>query len=294
MPILPIPAKDEFALGFIGRLCHINLVNSSEMMRGLLSHYGLKSERGAYLEVLALLAGKDQRDFVMAHTIAPAMLMGGRVFNGLLGGSWYRRIGDERNPLKLARKQAYFCPRCLEQQRHDLGFTFWHRVHQIPGIFWCPWHRTVLLGSHGSVVKRTLPSFDLAQPEQAPITAEHFRNPVLQYFSEIMMGFLVQPEHHYNIEFSFLLRRRAIELGLGVDVQSTPGWYLSDIANDACPAWWLNDVFWWGGKVAGGYFKPIDDALSTELASARTYALAIALMFTPDEWQSLGIKAQSN
>ena len=295
MLILPKPTKDEFALGFIGRLCHVNLVSSYfDMMRSLLAHYGLISEAGAYLKALALLSEKDLQDFVAAHSIAPAMLTNWNVFAGRLGGKVHRKIGDERNPLKLARKQAYLCPKCIEQQRHDLGFSFWHRVHQLPGIYWCPWHQTTLLGCDGLLMQRALPSVEAALPEREPAPAEDFGNRILHNFSEVMMSFLAYSGRHAKSGFSAHLRSRAVELGLSVDKQTSAGRHLSDLASETCPAWWLDNVFGWRGKEMGRYFQPIDGALSAGLVGARAFALAIALLFAPDEWQGLGIKTRSN
>lgn len=290
-PILPKPAKDEFALGLIGRHCHINSVNSFVgIMRRLVAHFGLKSEQGAYLEALALSAGMGLQDFVFAHTIAPAMLTDWNVAAGRLGGHGHCQLGDERNPLKLARKYAYFCPRCLEQQRHDLGFPFWHRAHQIPGIYWCPWHWTALLGSNGRVMESAVPSLSFAEPGCITATEKDILNPTLHLFGNIMMGCLAHPRRHSRTQLAARLRIRAIERGLNVDEESSPGRHLSDLAGETCPVWWLEDVFGWRSKEAGCHFKPIDGVLFAEPTTARSYVLAIVLLFAPNEWQSLGIE----
>lgn len=294
MLILPKPVKDEFALGFIGRLCHINLVSSYfEMMRSLLVHYGLKSKAGAHLQALALLSGKSLQDFVSAHTIAPAAQTNWGVRAGRLGGKVRRSIGDERNPLKLTRQQAYLCPECIERQRLDLGFPFWHRAHQLPGIYWCPWHRSPLLGCDSLLIQRALPSIEVAQPERAPASAEDAENLTLQCFSDIMMGFLAYPERHRKTEFADRLRSKAVAIGLSVVEEPFGGRHLSDLACEKLPAWWLDAVIGMRGKSSGSHFKPIDGVLSAEPVGARTYALATALLFGPDEWQSLGIKRSS-
>lgn len=292
--ILPKPLKDEFALGLIGRLCHINSINSFVgIMRNLLAHFGLKSEQGAYLEALALSAGMGLQDFVLAHTIAPAMLTQWNVVAGRLGGNGRFQLGDERNPLKLARKRAYFCPRCLEQQRHDLGFSFWHRAHQLPGIYWCPWHWTALLGANGGVMQSALPSLSYAEPGCVTAAEKDILNPTLYLFSNIMMDCLARPRRHSRSQLVARLRIRAIERGLNVDEKSSPGRRLSDLAGTTCPAWWLEDVFGWRSKEADCHFKPIDGALLAEpmdSMGARAYVLAIALLFAPNEWKNLGIE----
>lgn len=291
MLILPKPAKNEFALGFIGRLCHLNSARSHfELMRSLVVHYGLRSEQGAYLHALSLIAGTGLQDFVSTHTIAPAMLINWNAFAGRLNGKGHGRIGDDRNPLKLARNRAYFCPRCLEQQCHAIGFPFWHRAHQLPGVYWCPWHRTALLACSDLAMQKTVPSPSFAEPECVPVAETDFLNPVLEHFTNIMMGLLAHPGSHSKDTLTISLRIRAVELGLNVGEQSNSGRRLSDLAGATCPAWWLEDTFGWRRNMEGGYFKPIDDVLFAEPTSARAYVLAIALLFDPDEWQSLRIE----
>lgn len=294
MLILPKPARDEFALGFIGRLCHINLVSSFfEMMQSLRIYYEVPSEAGAYLNALALLSGKDLRDFVASHTVAPAMLLArGRLDAGRLGGKRCGRIGDERNPLKLARGKAYFCRECIEQQRHVHGFPFWNRVHQLPGIYWCPWHRVPLLSCSGLIMQRALPSAGAAVADQVTVSIENFGNPFLNQFNEIMMDFLARPGIHDKSSLAALLRGRAGELGLNSEGEAGAARYLSDLAFEVCPPWWLVDVFGGTEKVSGRFFRPIDDVLSAGPVGGRAYALAIALLFAPDEWPGLRCKSQ--
>ncbi|HUW65272.1 MAG TPA: TnsD family Tn7-like transposition protein [Spirochaetia bacterium] len=41
-----------------------------------------------------------------------------------------------------------FCPRCADTDRAKYGEAFWHRVHQLPGVGFCPHHSgTTVLGS---------------------------------------------------------------------------------------------------------------------------------------------------
>ncbi|HYT41337.1 MAG TPA: TnsD family Tn7-like transposition protein, partial [Methylomirabilota bacterium] len=37
-----------------------------------------------------------------------------------------------------------FCPRCVEEDRKQYSVCYWHRVHQIPGILYCPSHKMYL------------------------------------------------------------------------------------------------------------------------------------------------------
>lgn len=40
-----------------------------------------------------------------------------------------------------------FCEKCMEEDIKKYGEYYWHRIHQIPGVFICPTHRSVLYES---------------------------------------------------------------------------------------------------------------------------------------------------
>jgi hypothetical protein len=37
-------------------------------------------------------------------------------------------------------KSLYYCPRCAAHDKDQYGEAYWHRIHQIPGVFICPHH----------------------------------------------------------------------------------------------------------------------------------------------------------
>lgn len=53
------------------------------------------------------------------------------------------RIGLQAGQLKMP-TYLRFCPSCVEQDRANFGETYWHRVHQIPGVEVCPHHAVFL------------------------------------------------------------------------------------------------------------------------------------------------------
>nr|WP_233281263.1 TnsD family Tn7-like transposition protein [Paenibacillus algicola] len=40
--------------------------------------------------------------------------------------------------------RLWFCPSCYEQDIQRYGEPYWHRIHQLPGVYLCPHHRRVL------------------------------------------------------------------------------------------------------------------------------------------------------
>lgn len=45
-------------------------------------------------------------------------------------------------------RQFRFCPVCIKEDIHDLGETYWHRVHQITEVLICPKHKVPLRNSN--------------------------------------------------------------------------------------------------------------------------------------------------
>ena len=41
-----------------------------------------------------------------------------------------------------------YCPECVTDDRHKWGETYWHRVHQLPGVVICPTHSKILKSSY--------------------------------------------------------------------------------------------------------------------------------------------------
>ncbi len=41
-----------------------------------------------------------------------------------------------------------FCPECVQEDRRLYGQCYWHRLHQVPGVYICPDHQTTLQWGH--------------------------------------------------------------------------------------------------------------------------------------------------
>lgn len=58
----------------------------------------------------------------------------------------HRRLGLLSSSISLS-KWLRFCPQCLEQERKVYGEGYWHRLHQVPGVYMCREHRIPLQNS---------------------------------------------------------------------------------------------------------------------------------------------------
>ena len=77
-----------------------------------------------------------RKDMTIAHKVLPS----GRL--GMMANS-------VPSPERLR-----FCPLCTEDDERKFGETYWHRIHQVPGVEVCPVHAVFLENSNAQVLHR--------------------------------------------------------------------------------------------------------------------------------------------
>lgn len=92
------------------------------------------------------------------------------------------RIGISADRLKMP-MHLRFCPSCVRQDKARFGETYWHRIHQIPGVKVCPHHATFLEESNRLWRNPQNPGEAFAAeysihdtPARALDTSEHIQN----------------------------------------------------------------------------------------------------------------------
>ena len=58
------------------------------------------------------------------------------------GGEIHNRLGILTS--KIVLNTLRFCPSCVVEDRRKYGETYWHRLHQLPGVIICPEHNEML------------------------------------------------------------------------------------------------------------------------------------------------------
>lgn len=71
---------------------------------------------------------------------------------GNFGGSVHARIGALTSG--IVSEYLRFCPRCVVEDRERFGETYWHRIHQVPGVEVCPAHEVFLEDTHFHIRNR--------------------------------------------------------------------------------------------------------------------------------------------
>lgn len=284
MHLLPKPAEEEFALGYLGRLAHLNSANSTKaLVRDLAQTFGVNARSANHLAIVAKAAGLSGTELLRAHTLTPAIVCGEDVVKGKLGKCCgYHRPNDNQNPMRLMRGSAYFCEACVAEQRQRHGFAYWHRVHQLPGIYWCPWHKNPLFYCDGRYITDKLPSWEL--PAKAPTSqvCKAIENPMLNRYNCVLMSFLYGAGPIDKLALYKLLAQAAKKKGINGWVQHANQPFLSDIAFDAIPEWWLQNYCPVSEKLPGKFFRAIDDAIFEGGVGTQMYALAVAILLEGD------------
>lgn len=71
-------------------------------------------------------------------------------------------------------KWLRFCPKCAEEDLENFGELYWHRLHQIPGVFVCSKHQLFLEISHAQVRDRNQPALFVPASEAIKIASYSF------------------------------------------------------------------------------------------------------------------------
>jgi len=68
------------------------------------------------------------------------------------GGDIHAKLGIMASPISTP-KFLRFCPDCNKEDINNYGENYWHRLHQLPGVIFCPNHITLLQNSKVSTYR---------------------------------------------------------------------------------------------------------------------------------------------
>lgn len=103
--------------------------------------------------------------------------------------------GDPNRHLKCGlprKKGAYFCLACVEQDKAVLGFSYWRRTHQIPGIDHCVEHCSPLMFIESSFAFLNTPHYwlSVAQPLEPDLMEVGQSSLVIRRYAQIAVLFM--------------------------------------------------------------------------------------------------------
>ncbi len=182
-PILP----DEFARGYLSRLCHLNRYRDrKEALFELRENYAPQIERKLFLhELLAAHNGQNATSFLQRHSVVGLLLKTGFTNS--------RRSGAHLWPASFE-IGARFCSTCVRNDMKSQGFAYWRTDHQLPGEHLCMTHRVTLNEYSG---RGLLPQSALHQAvNPTKYLAGDLQNKVpMQIFIEVLRRYRKQTSH---------------------------------------------------------------------------------------------------
>jgi hypothetical protein len=284
--LVPEPMPEEASKGYGGRLVRWNDLAGRAELRSIAQESvpGDQSSPVKEIVLLARLVEKETERFVRDHTVLPYT----QSFEGERAGQVV--FGDKRSlertgnaGLRLARRHAHYCPRCLAEDLPFHGFTYWRREPQLSGRTWCFKHFCPL---------RKIPNADIfsVAPSMAAAAAvdldnkwvdKLMRSPILNRFYAIQDGLLSLKAPLRQSPVSRMIRDRATACSFHGGRGKVRARLISEHLRRVIDMEWLADVFPGVDQARGGYFAPIDAAARGHhhSCSPSGYAIVAALLW---------------
>lgn len=287
--IFPLSIQhDELAEAFLGRLARINGVKSeAEIYKILKASYYVSDDddrRIPHFDYLSRILRMSLKDFVSQHTTIPLR-------RAIVSYDAKFAHGTHKNDSMMAysgfrqtRKGSYFCKKCVQQDVSNLGFSYWRRDHQLPGVMLCGEHLQALSYTEKKDAFFFAPSEYLKtgtviDAKWAKIT---HKNRYVERFIAISRA-LIQQEFPFEVKkVRLVLRDQAEVKELSIKNGECEKPLISDEIVSKFPEEWLATVFPdLLGKRPGEKMHKSDGVvyLSTAASSVESYILASSILF---------------
>jgi hypothetical protein len=280
IPLLP----EELLSGYRGRLRSLNDIPDSKGVALAFTRLVAKDQRRnrqehSFAEAAASLSGLSLHDVVMQHTLWPFAKALGRPTDVAQIEELARSVPGRTAIMRCARRHAWFCMECVQE---DLGFwhtSYWRRSHQLPGALWCDKHLSALYRVDQGAIAEGPPDHHLAtasEPDRDLVT-QLTLNPVVKAFVNLCIEVLTSG---LTVSLKLMIDRVAGRL-----VGGNPAWssdeakaLLSREARRQVPTQWFCEVFPRSEWPASGSIPMLDDVVdATPATSTAAFFLVAAL-----------------
>lgn len=286
--IIPTILTDEIDRSYLGAVMRINgCATEREAIELMAQHVGLGGiprREAPTLELLSKITQTDIPTFTRQHTTMPLRRGITSYLTELKHGSEDYREMLWTSGIRVARPGAYCCPKCIKADQELHGRGYWHRNHQIPGLQWCPEHRSPLLYMESEQAFLTDPGdiCDSCHPVPESWLGNKIDNRFINTFLEISFALLKNEKPFSVTRVSSLLKTKNAALGF----QSHPGKVKAPLLSDAVISRfgreWLGTVLPpLANKQNGKILSQMDGVLylKNSASSATAYILALSLLF---------------
>jgi hypothetical protein len=282
------PHHNELAAGYLGRLQTFNNATSWKELRSRVPKGTATDEKTNSLELLAEIAEIAPAAFCCTHTMVPFARAVANSHTEQPHGELFHERLFARFSLATPRSEQVFCEVCRRKQNKDFGYSWWSRELQLPGIYRCPEHNSILMKTSEETNFSFSP--DRYTSDSVPVT----RNPpqnntVVDRYVAIANLMLQTTRPVPTREAAFKLGQRAKACGLRVGNKGQRA-SLEDLAREMLPAAWVDEFMPNLLNKKRLFEGPLVCATTTRPTSL-TAALALALLFDSvkdawDYWQT--------
>lgn len=285
--LFPKPQPDESEFGLLGRIRILNgLESAKETLLQLRDFLKVDVKKNDLPHLLAQATNISFGEFVRRHTLAPFKLAFSysrtQTTHAERASSYLGEIYKER----VATSRGRFCAQCSMEDVTSLGFSYWRRSHQVPGITWCAIHKQELLVAVKRNPFRDMPSDHCsATAANAVGPTGIWTNPVAQNYADLCFAILDRAAPINIGDTERFIARSVRELNLSTAaVSRAPRTMLSDVAERLLSSTWLEKEFsmtYQRGPRA--FVGPLNKTVGHRGQSAPAhYVLALALIRTPE------------
>jgi|GEM_PF-6438622 len=287
---IPMLMPDEFFMGYLGRLTHINGLGNTSNTNKILSAWVKQSHPEANVVPAAYSLPKlldiDVETFIRQHTFAP--------ITGAIKSKTVQRNAEvtarQNSNLqgmlittsKKIKKAACFCASCVKEDIDYLGFSFWRRSHQLSGIDWCLKHNVPLREVNEDAPYEIQPANYLMNKRFTEVNIEsHTADPVVLRYAQLIQDAL---ELAVPLDFKVtgqVLFKQSKEFNIRTSAKGNKK-TLSDLMIEQLPDYWLSKHFPNLKKERHGtYLSSFDDVLrlNGNGKSCMNTLLAAAVLF---------------
>lgn len=178
MAFFPIPHEDELLYSILARYrVYSGNVSLKSTLDDIYGHRNVTAVMDLPSNINRIIANMplgnqyDANELIQKYTLYPfyAAFIPPKRANEIKdymkedkGGSIYNKIGLMASSIRL-NEYFKFCPECVKEDQERFGELYWHRIHQISGVFVCPKHKVLLQDS--KIPVRDLINMSMWQPQ---------------------------------------------------------------------------------------------------------------------------------
>lgn len=278
---IPIALPDEHALGILGRLARQNgLTSRNQMIRALRAN---STDQGnvPLLWLIGEAIGKSKFKIETEHSMLPAHFPMNRYFDNPESSAKRARLVGYRGLLPA--NTMCWCPSCRDIDTTAHGFSYWRRLHQLPGIDWCRKHLRPTIQTPIKMAffvpghKNTHGPFSVSNVEME----SEIHDPVIVRLEKILASWLQLPVPYPIAAWAKVVSEACQKVNLRIgEIGKRP--VVSDLIREQFPQSWLlrymPEVV---DKKPATYIRKIDGATQDKHLAypALTCATILAVLF---------------